>query len=139
MINQMPEVISFVLCDAALHCCTTGKYFLNGIYNGFMLPCIPFTIPVPVNMYMAVTDGRGEITFTIKIVDNEDDTTLVEANCPAQFDNPTNIAEMVCSVGPLCFQHEGMYRFELWAGEELLKVRALQATLYKHPKKEDDE
>jgi len=139
MINQAPEVISFVICDAGLRCMTTGKYFLNGIYNGFNLPCIPFTIPVPVNMYIAVTDGRGNMTFTIKIVDDEDDTTLIESNCPAEFSDPTNIGEMFCSVAPLTFNHEGVYRFELWCGDELLKVRRVNCNLWKQPKNTNDE
>jgi hypothetical protein len=112
---------------------------LQGIYNGFMLPCIPFTIPVPVVMYIAVTDGRGQMTFTVKIVDDDEETTLVESNCPAEFDNPMNVGEMICAIGPITFQHEGVYRFELWAGDELLKVRRIQASFYKQPKNINDE
>lgn len=128
---QHPEVLSFVLCDTVLHCAVTGKHFIQGVYNGFTIPCIPFTIPVPLTMYLAVTDGQGKINFTLKIVDDDDDMVLAETSKIAEFPDPLAVGEMVVALGALTFPHEGVYRFELWAEDECLKTRRIRTKLWK--------
>ena len=120
-----PDVLSLIVCDQIITDRLTGKQSLIGMFSKIHARGFPAAHP-QICVFVALTEGRGETEFTIRIVDsNEARTPIVEGRGKVKFQDPRAIANLALQFHGLTFPQPGEYRVQLWSGGELLREARL--------------
>ena len=134
-----------VLCDHVHRDATTGKHTLLGTFSTFGASKFPAEVKFCV--YFAITDGLGQTTLRLRLVDatsglvdeSESDVKPVfEVSGEFSFESPLVVLE-----GTFGFMTKipraGLYHCEMLAGDELLMSRrVLAAQVLNHPEEEKE-
>ena len=120
-----PDVISLIVCDQIITDRMTGKHSLIGMFSRVHARRFPAAHP-QLCVFASLTEGRGEVELTIRIVDaNEDRPPIVEGKGKVQFKDPRAIAHLALQFHGLTFPQPGGYRVQLWSSGELLREARL--------------
>lgn len=126
-----PLVQSMILADAIYQDPATKKYYILGTHNFVAVPKLP--VPVPLRLYMAITDTHGLTTLRIRVADvDEDHGPIHESAHTVDLPDPTRVWEMTFGVAAV-FPAPGNYRIQLLAGDELLRELRLQVLIGAQP------
>lgn len=120
-----------VLCDGIHRDAGSGKHTILGTFSTIHFDKLPNKSPFAV--YFAITDGQGEFSLQLRIVDAKADlsddveqlfeTPKIEFECPS----PLMVIEGGFVVAPV-FEKTGHYICQLLAnGEEIMERRLLVA------------
>lgn len=131
-----PYCLAMILCDGVHVDPGTGKFTILGTFTNFSATSFPAAIQFVV--YFAVTDGLGDVTLTLQLVDATADPidATNEENDPARvfifkqqahFPDPLTMIEGVFGV-QVILPKAGLYHCELWANSDVLMSRRLSAT-----------
>lgn len=128
-IQQIPPLcLALILADAIWMDPSTGKRTILGIFSSIVSPQFP-AMQTLMAVHCALTDGYGKTSITIRLVDAEDeDEPLLEGTGDVEFEDPRAVVEMDFHFPGVTFPKPGEYRFQLFAGRELLMERRLVAT-----------
>jgi len=120
-----PDVLSLIVCDQIITDRLTGKQSLIGMFSKIHARGFPAAHP-QICVFVALTEGRGETEFTIRIVDsNEERSPIVEGRGTVKFHDPRAIANLALQFHGLTFPQPGEYRVQLWSAGELLREARL--------------
>jgi hypothetical protein len=125
---QPPYALAMVICDAIWKDPGSGKRTILGCFSTILAQKFPASHPI-LAVYVAVTDGHGKVPLSLRLVDAKDDeNTLFSADGEGQFPDPRAVLELDFHIPGLVFPEPGEYRFQLWAGDEMLITRRLAVT-----------
>jgi hypothetical protein len=122
-----PLVLAVLTADAVHRDPATGKLSILGVVNEVRAASYPATLPF-LAVYLAVTDGHGEVRLRVRVVDAADgDTEVAGGTLAAAFDGPLVVAEIVLDMPGLTFPRAGEYRLQVVHGDAVLAERRLMA------------
>lgn len=131
--KPVPDVLALLVCDQIITDRITGKQSLIGMFSRIHARGFPAQHP-QLCVYVAVTEGYGDVELTIRIVDADDARPpIVEGRGKVRFANPRAIANLALQFHGLTFPRPGEYRIQLWSGGELLREARLQLVELKFP------
>ena len=121
-----PDVLSLIVCDQIITDRLTGKQSLIGMFAKVHAAGFPVAHP-QLSVFVALTDGYGEVELLIRIVDaNDDRPPIVEGKGKVNFKNPRAIANLALCFHGLRFPEPGEYRVQLYSNGELLREARLE-------------
>lgn len=125
MATFLPEVLALVVADQIYHDDDSGKLFILGSRSMFGAPSFPFSHP-RLAVYVALVDGRGEVSFEIRLIDTDEEREPVaESSATISFPSPLAEVEMIFDLLDLEFPESGEYRLQLRADGQFLRERGL--------------
>ena len=120
-----PYPLAMVVCDTIWRDPSSGKSTILGTFSAIAGTEFPMTI-AEIAVYVALTDGRGKVAMKLLLVDvSKEDEQLHSAEGELNFDDPRSVAELAFHLTNTSFPHPGEYRFQLFAGSELLMERRI--------------
>jgi hypothetical protein len=95
------------------------------LHSAILAPIFPYTHPA-LAIYLALTDGRGKMPLTLRLIDGEDASPPVfTAEGLLDFPDPTQVIEAGFACQRVQFPQPGEYRLQLLVNGELLLERRL--------------
>ena len=120
-----PDVLALIVCDQIINDRMTGKHSLIGMFSRVHARAFPVSHP-QICVFASLTDGRGKVDLTIRIVDaNDARPPLVEGKGRVEFSDPRAVAHLALQFHGLTFPESGAYRVQLYSGGELLREARL--------------
>jgi hypothetical protein len=120
-----PVLLSVIICDQVIQDRHTGKNTLVGVFDNISAMQFPAQHPW-LTIFCQLTNGRGEIPFTIKLVDvGEDDKVLGEKTETVKFVDVRQVRNLIFNIGGIIFPHQGEYRFQIYVNREFLGERRI--------------
>ncbi len=120
-----PDVLAMIVCDQIITDRMTGKQSLIGMFAKVHAVGFPVSHP-QLSVFVALTDGYGEVELLIRIVDaNDARPPIVEGKGKVNFKNPRAIANLALAFHGLRFPEPGEYRVQLYSNGELLREARL--------------
>jgi hypothetical protein len=114
----MPKVIppitcvSIVICDDVFHDKVTNKMALWGTFNSISAVSAPVIHP-RMNVFLAVTNGRGTKNVSVSIVNAKKNAPIIEIAGPMQFSGPLEVYDLNLSLLGVPFPEFGKYWVEV--------------------------
>ena len=122
---QVPDVLSFVVCDQIITDRVSGKQSLIGMFSTIHTRQFP-VIHQQLCVHVSLTDGHGKTPLLIRIVDSDEARKpLVQGQGIVEFKNPRAIANLALQFHGLTFPESGEYRVQLFCKETLLREARL--------------
>lgn len=122
MAHQTPLSLPLVLCEGIYQDSLSRKLSLLGVFNEIVAD--EFPTPLECYLYTATSDGAGDCSFAVRLVDDDSNEVLELAASKAHFDNPLATVEVVYHVETE-IPTPGVYFIELLADGEVLASRRL--------------
>ena len=124
MAYQAPYPLAMIICEGIWHDPSSSKTTLLGCLSVLYVREFPATHPL-IAVHAAITDGRGQIPITLRLVDadEEDEPIFTSEELIVDFQDPTMEIEIDFEVQGCTFEKPGEYRFQLFAGNEILLER----------------
>ena len=120
-----PDVLSMIVCDQIITDRMTGKQSLIGMFSKVHARRFPVSHP-QLSVFVALTEGYGEIDMVIRIVDaNDMRPPIVEGKGRVNFKTPRAIAHLALQFHGLVFPEPGAYRVQLYCDGALLREARL--------------
>ena len=108
----------------------SGKKIIAGTFNRLWAKQFPKMFSRTTFAYICLTELQGTIDLTLRYVDLNESTTLMQLKLPPlSSESPLDSIELAIEVPPFPMPHAGTYAFELYAGEELIgsiRIRVAQ-------------
>lgn len=131
-----PYCLAMVLCDAVHVDPATKKFTILGTFSTFAAHNYP--VKVAFSIYYAVTDGLGDVTMRVQLVDasvgfvdatdgEQNQDRVFSLTSHHMFPNPLAVIEGGIGVECLLLS-KGLYHCELWANDNLLMTRRFTAS-----------
>ena len=123
---QPPLVLSMVLADHIHSDPDTGKFSVLGTYYtilGREYPCHRERLWI----YLALTDGRGEVNLQLRVIDvDELREPVYEGEASVSFSDPLQISKLALVCHDVTFPEPGEYRVQLSASGSPIRDLRLQ-------------
>ena len=120
-----PKPLALIVCDHVHRDGGSGKYTLLGTFSMVFANKFPASHQ-SIAIFIAVTDGRGTVPTTIKLIDlNEERPPVLSITGTIRFDDPTQVIEQSFVTPTLQFPEPGDYRLQMLAGDELIMERRI--------------
>jgi hypothetical protein len=84
-----------------------------------IFPCIVRALHV----YLSLTDGHGRLPIVLSCVPSESADVLFRGEVVVEFQDPLQVVELQFVFPNARFPRAGEYRFQLFAGDSLLRER----------------
>jgi len=121
-----PTVLALVVCDSVHIDPITGKYVLLGTFTEIESPDFPFVFP-KMAIYVALTDGRGRLSVTIRLVDvDEEREPLWSDTQEVDSDDPRKVTELAIEALDTPFEESGIYRLQLLISDVTIMERSIE-------------
>jgi len=123
-----PYPLAMVVCDNIHRDPGTGKPFLLGCFSVILARDFPATHP-GLCVYIELTNGRGKIPFTLRLIDaDEDREPVVTMEQEFECEDPRFVVQLIFGLANLTFPQEGEYRLQLFASKEFVMERRILVT-----------
>lgn len=123
-----PVLLSAVVCDQVIIDARTNKASVIGIFENISAPKYPARHP-RLAFFFELTNGRGKIELTIKLVDvHNEDKMLWECTVQQELKDVRQVLNSTFDISGIQFPHPGEYRFQIYAGTDLLGERRIICT-----------
>ncbi len=123
-----PVLLSAVVCDAVIIDARTNKASIIGIFENISAPKYPARHP-RLAFFFELTNGRGKTKLTIRLVDvQQEDKTLWECTVEQELKDVRQVVNSTFDISGIQFPHPGEYRFQIYAGKDLLGERRIICT-----------
>lgn len=136
-LTLLPRLQALVLADHIYQDAATGKKVVAGTFNRLWAETFPTQFGRPTFAYVSLTEIRGKVTVSLRYVDNQDLSVLMETKLAIEGDDPLETLEVGIPVPGFPMPHPGSYSFELHAnGEKLgsMRVNVIQMQQQEPPK-----
>lgn len=124
MAAAAPFALALVVADSVHVDPGSGKATILGTFSTIFAMEFPAVHQI-MAVYFAVTDGREKCDLNIRIVDVDEENTLIESSVSVVFDDPRNVIEGMTAFMGVSFPQPGEYRLQLRCHEELLLERRI--------------
>ena len=125
-----PTLLAMVMCEQLLRDPETQRFFLLGTQTQTFARNFPARLP-RMCMYAVFTGIRGATDLQLRLVrpDSErgEDVEIMTAKGQIAASDPLADGELALQLRNLTIPQAGEYRFQLWAGPELLGERKFLA------------
>jgi hypothetical protein len=121
---QVPNILAMIVCDGVWRDSSTGKNYVMGVFSSIRSATIPIRHP-SMTIYLCLTDGMGKIPLEVRLASGEFDECVVSARGEVDFSNPRMVVELALPINNVTFAAPGEYRWQLYAGDELLMERRM--------------
>lgn len=108
------------MADQIYEDAATGKKVVAGTFNRLWADKFPSRFGRPTWAYVSLTDIRAKVVVTLRYVDNQDFSVLMETSLEVEGNDPLATLEVGIPVPGFPMPHAGSYSFELHANGELL-------------------
>jgi hypothetical protein len=125
---QRPSAISVMLCDQVVFEQGTQKPYLLGVFTGIAVDGFP-TAPQRLDVFAALTDGHGQVTMTLSVVQLDTHQEIYSQQITVSFPDPLLVVNLRFRLRHLTFDAAGAYLFALMSdGQEVAarRVRVYQ-------------
>jgi hypothetical protein len=120
-----PVLLSVIICDRVIIDHITGQSSIIGTLETISAPAYPAR-HAQLAFFCQLTNGRGKSKIGIKLVDVEkEEEPLFQNTIEKEFTDVRQVANLTFSLGGIVFPHPGEYRFQIYAGTELLGERRI--------------
>lgn len=124
--HLLPQLQALVLAERVYVDTASGRKVIAGTFDGFAAPAFPAPFVHPAHAYVSVTDLRGRITFTIKVIDNRDLGVIAASpSLVVEGGDPHTTLEFVMGLPAFQVPHPGTYSLELHANDEKIAARRI--------------
>ena len=121
----LPYVVAMVFCNAITVELGSNNITLHGCFSAIFAMSFPAVHP-RMAVYVALTNGRGNVPFRLLLVHSEGDSKPVfEAGGTIQFTDPLATVELRVPIPPASFPQPGVYFLQLYANNQFLMERRL--------------
>jgi hypothetical protein len=121
---QAPYVLSMIICDSVYVEAGTGKQAIIGCFGSIGSPIFPALHP-SMMLFAELSDGRGDVPLTIRLVDVDDEKELFSAKAVIPNSDPLAVSVLAVEIRGVVFPSPGEYRFQLISRDDLLMERRL--------------
>jgi hypothetical protein len=106
------------------------KKVIAGVFDNITLSEIPGHFPNSSCLYVSLTEIRGEVDIMLRYVDLSSNEVLLEHG-PTKLvcDDPLVSVDFSVEVPPLPVPHEGVFGWEVHAGDEMIGMLRITAVL----------
>jgi hypothetical protein len=118
-----PVLLSAIVCDRVVFDRLTGMPSLINILQALNAPKFPVRSDQLV-FFCELTNGHGRCQTKVRLVDvSNNEQVVFEKSGAVEFKDVRQVLSLAVALRGLVFSHPGEYRFQLFAGEELLGER----------------
>ena len=125
-VASAPTLLAMVMCEQLIRDPETGRFYLMGTQTQTFARGYPARLP-RMCMYAVLTGIRGTTELELRLVRPDsvegDDVEVMTARGRVSANDPLVDAELALMLRNLVLPQPGEYRFQLWAGTELLGER----------------
>ena len=120
-----PFALAIGVCDLVYRDRGTGKRFIMGCFS--VVHAVEFPAIHPsLGIYLDLTNGRGQVTIRVQIVDADDERDPIwSAESQVDFVDPRMVAELDYMIGGVTFPEPGEYRVQVFASDQFIIERRL--------------
>lgn len=124
--SQVPPVLlSAIVCDRVIFDRITGMPSLINILQTLNAQKFPVRSEQLV-FFCELTNGHGKTNTKVRLVDvSNDERAVFEKGGTIEFKDVKHVLSLAVALQGVVFSHPGEYRFQLFAGEELLGERRI--------------
>lgn len=120
-----PVLLSAIICDRVIFDRLTGMPSIIGVLQTISAPKYPARHG-RLAFFCELTNGHGEVRITTRLVDvKEDDQIIFEQTVKSKFVDVKQVVALGFGVEGIVFPHPGEYRFQIYAGTNLLGERRI--------------
>ena len=120
-----PVLLSAIICDRVIFDRFTGMPSIICVIQTISAEKYPARHG-RLAFFCELTNGHGKENITTKLVDlKEDDKVLLEQVVPAEFADVRKVIGLGFGFEGIIFPHPGEYRFQIYAGTNLLGERRI--------------
>ncbi len=123
-----PEVLAMVICDMVIEDAESGKKSLIGLFDHVQTEELPSLLN-ELNVFVSLTDGRGQPSALLRCIRSEDDQVLFSARGQIEFPDPLAVVDLHFRICGCEFPTEGEYRFQFFCNGRLLRERKFYVEL----------
>jgi hypothetical protein len=119
-----PTVVALLTCASIYQDDVSRKASLLGVCNGFQSPMFPTQMP-RLFVYLAMTDGRGPVHISVRLVDGSDQNppVFMSPDLAAQFSSPLETKEFAVETTPIALSVPGLYRWQVVCDGQVIHER----------------
>lgn len=120
-----PVLLSAIVCDRVVFDRITGMPSLINILQTLNAQKFPVRSDQLV-FFCELTNGHGRTQTKVRLVDlSKDERVVFEKSGTVEFKDVKQVLSLAVALQGLVFEHPGEYRFQLFAGEQLLGERKI--------------
>jgi len=120
-----PLLLSAIICDMVIFDAFTKRPSIIGAFETISAPNYPARHPW-LAFFCQLTNGRGKTKVAVRLVDvQQDDKMMLEQTIEQEFIDIRQVANLILNFGGIVFPHSGEYRFQIYAGTEILGERRI--------------
>jgi hypothetical protein len=124
----LPHVLAMVICDMVIDDRISGKKSLIGLFDAIATNVLPCSVN-ELHVFLALTDGYGTLKTRLRCARASSDEELFTTEQEVTFPDPLTVVEMNLGFCGCEFPEAGEYRFQLYAGQNLLCERKFHVSL----------
>jgi hypothetical protein len=135
MTQIQPILLSAIACDKVIFDKVSGMPSIIDIVQTINAKTYPARHPQIV-FFCELTNGHGTTKARIRLVDTQEEEKIIfEQEGTLQFKDVKQIVTLAMNLQGIVFPRPGEYRFQLFAGEQLLGERRITCRKVKLPPK----
>jgi hypothetical protein len=128
-----PILLSAIICDMVILDAIMKRPSIIGVFETISAPSYPARHPW-LAFFCQLTEGRSKTKVTVKLVDvQQNDAMMLEQKVEQEFIDVRQVANLIFNFGGIVFPHSGEYRFQIYAGTEILGERRIICSEVKLP------
>src|SRR5208337_2191627 len=121
----LPYVVAMVLCNTITLELGSNSITLHGCFSAISAMSFPAVHP-RMAVYVALTNGRGNVPFRLSLVHSEGDIRPVfEVQGTIPFPDPLATVELRFPIPPVSFAQPGVYFLQMHVSNQFLMERRL--------------
>ena len=124
-----PSCAALVVCDYVHTDPVSGRFAVLGSFQEIVADEFPVTYP-NLGIYVALSDGRGVCTISLRLIDvDEDKTPVLDEASEADLSNPQDLFEFGVNIPDVPFDEPGIYRVQLMVDGATIVERSIKLSL----------
>ena len=124
--QNVPYALAMVLCDYVYREDGTNKQSILGTFDKMLASKIPALRP-KLAIYLALTDGRGKQSLTLKMIDElENHPPVFQFEGEVDFVDPLRVLEVGINLENVPISRSGLHRVQLIISGQLVIERKIQ-------------
>ena len=120
-----PVLLTAIVCERVIFDRLGGRPSLIDVLQVISFPKYPAR-QARLTLFCEMTNGHGEVSVVIRLVDvKQDEKVLLEQNVKTKFIDVRQVVGLCYGFEGVVFQQPGEYRFQIYAGANLLGERRI--------------
>ena len=132
-----PKCKAILLCDQTIIEAGTGKVSIIGVFDGFMLPKLPF-LSRPCMVFVQLADGIGSHAVEVEVHDLTNGTVIARGAVRKEINWPERPSKhnLLIPLPPLPITHTGGYDLVIFARGQEIDRQKFTVTVVSPPPEE---